>query len=579
MKAKDLLWGFLASMFLVGCSQNEDLPEGGNEKGEKEWSYIAINVNATPNAGGRAVTDDGFTYGTADENKVKDAYFFFFKADGEPFIVNDYIPDSENGNAERAGENWVQYTFQGDAGSDGAGTSNVERKMNAVLTLAGIKDSYPTYMVVVLGGQPVSSTAVSLTSLRSLLINNYKNPDGYFIMSNSVYGDGVNGVYAATLTKGNFATTPEAAKTSPVNVYVERVAARVGVSLNSANVVSGTNIFVVKKGSTDQQIQIEGETDPTKVYAEILGWDINTTINHTYLIKNIQDFENWNTQLGFTWSDPNNYRSYWENTPHRTADPVTSYDRTFDFNLFNDLSVKDYCMGNTNTTPKTKVVVRAQLQKEDGTPLNIVSWLGHYYKFGDLKGIVATSLSNELFYRTDGSSSWTAINTVVSGSVPGLGYIALVRGDGDTDNEASDYYKATFTLDDSGKSLQWSFDGVNALTNISGGATVAEQVAAKLKSLAPAKIWTNGHTYYFLDIEHLGNSSTIRNYGVVRNHAYEIIVDGIVGLGTPVYKTEVGDDFPTIPEPIIPDETETYLAAKINILSWALVSNNVILGQ
>ena len=582
MMKKSYVWALLASMFMVGCSQNDDLPEnpGEDQKVEKELSYIAINVNATPNAGGRAVADGGFTYGTADENKVRDAYFFFFKVDGNPFVVNGYLPETGTGNASAAGENWVKYTFT-DAGQNQAGTSNVERKMEAVLTLAKMKDSHPTYMVVVLGGQPVNTTAISLTDLRQMLINDYKNPDDYFIMSNSVYSDGTNGIYATALTKGNFATSPDAAKASPVNVYVERVAARVGVGLNATKVVSGTNRFRVQNGGADQTITIHGESTPTTVYAEIFGWDINTTINHSYLMKDIAGFSTWSSDLGFTWSEANNFRSYWENTPHRTSDPVTTYDRTFDFNEFNDLAVKDYCLGNTNDTHKTKVIVRAQLQKEDGTPLNIASWLGNYYKFDDLKGIVAQSLSaggTTLYYRHNDSEAWTLINQKVGGTVPGLGYIALLRGDGDTEDEGADYYKATFTLDPSGNALQWSFDGTSALTDIPG-ATVAQQVAAKLQSLAPAKIWTNGHTYYFLNIEHLGNGSSKRNYGVVRNHAYEIIVDGIVGLGTPVYVTETGTDFPEIPDPVIPDETETYLAAKINILSWALVSNNVILGQ
>ena len=53
--------------------------------------------------------------------------------------------------------------------------------------------------------------------------------------------------------------------------------------------------------------------------------------------------------------------------------------------------------------------------------------------------------------------------------------------------------------------------------------------------------------------------------GVVRNHIYDYKIDGIVGLGVP------GN------EPNIPDLNETYLAARLYILEWHVVSNNVTL--
>ena len=63
-------------------------------------------------------------------------------------------------------------------------------------------------------------------------------------------------------------------------------------------------------------------------------------------------------------------------------------------------------------------------------------------------------------------------------------------------------------------------------------------------------------------------------YGVVRNHAYEVEFTGITGLGTPVYN---GGE--TIPWPVEPDETESFISAKINVLSWHLINQSVTLGE
>ena len=62
---------------------------------------------------------------------------------------------------------------------------------------------------------------------------------------------------------------------------------------------------------------------------------------------------------------------------------------------------------------------------------------------------------------------------------------------------------------------------------------------------------------------------------VIRNHAYQLNVTEVKGLGTPVN----GNTQPEIPEPVDPGATETYIAAQINVLSWRLVNNNVTLGH
>lgn len=100
-------------------------------------------------------------------------------------------------------------------------------------------------------------------------------------------------------------------------------------------------------------------------------------------------------------------------------------------------------------------------------------------------------------------------------------------------------------------------DGVEATTeaNTKIGATLAE-------------IRRDGMAYYHTGVEHLGTTK-----GIVRNHFYQIDVNTIKGFGTPVYDPD--SKF----EPVDPQEVKTYIAAKINVLSWRVVSQSVNLGK
>ena len=94
---------------------------------------------------------------------------------------------------------------------------------------------------------------------------------------------------------------------------------------------------------------------------------------------------------------------------------------------------------------------------------------------------------------------------------------------------------------------------------------------AALKAIEPAILYSNGYTYYYTDIQHL-KSNSATTYGIVRNHIYQVNIQSITGLGTPV-----GDVSSIIDVPVTPEEEDikTYLAAEINILSWKLITNDI----
>jgi hypothetical protein len=82
-------------------------------------------------------------------------------------------------------------------------------------------------------------------------------------------------------------------------------------------------------------------------------------------------------------------------------------------------------------------------------------------------------------------------------------------------------------------------------------------------------MFKNGYTYYYTTIQHFGDAK-----GLVRNHCYDIAIENVVGFGTPVWNEGhvITPEKPT-------DETAVNLSARINILAWHIVSQDVTLGN
>ncbi len=91
---------------------------------------------------------------------------------------------------------------------------------------------------------------------------------------------------------------------------------------------------------------------------------------------------------------------------------------------------------------------------------------------------------------------------------------------------------------------------------------------------APVDISKGGRTYYYTPIKHLGTPNSEAEYGVVRNHSYQVEITSIKGFGTPVYYPDTEKIIPTLPS-----DDKTYLAAKISVLSWRVVSSTVDLDK
>ena len=345
MKIKKLFFAGLALAALVACDKEN---ESGNTLKDGD-AYINVKIAySDPVTKGQAA-EPPFYYGTAAEQKINNAYFIFYYADGS----------------------FCQYVKKTDLkmNSQGAGAStdkNIEELSDGVVLLRGLKSKqYPVYMSVILNsedewiGANIENKSIEEASkaVQSAIATADKNDQvnwTNFMMSSSSFdnSDAVSGYYCTKLKASNFQESEALAiaEGNPVEAYVERLAAKVKVEFAESLGTSGKiGSFTVNGTSMD-------------LYFNVTGWGLNATTKDSYCFKNINT--GWTEEtLGFKWNDAANFRSYWGKStnygtgvyPGTSGSSVDKYDEktaTLNYITYNDLKVgingNAYCRENTN---------------------------------------------------------------------------------------------------------------------------------------------------------------------------------------------------------------------------------------
>ena len=231
-----------------------------------------------------------------------------------------------------------------------------------------------------------------------------------------------------------------------------------------------------------------------------------------------------------------------------------------------------YCGENTNGADlRTKVILKGQLMQKIGEKnyesLELARWYGTEYAGEDaLRTAVANSLKYTLYYSADGNYYSIAPEDLI-----------CVEGS-DVGAEA---YEVGFQLSSTagkGENKTWyqysSAKGYELLGDSSTTGDNAAKTNEYLKGVEPAILYKSGQTYYYVDIEHLGTAGA--KYGVVRNHVYQIDIESIKGYGSPVYNGTSDLKDPEYPK--VEDES-SFVAARINVLSWKVVKQGVDIVQ
>ena len=576
MKMNKLFLGLFACTALCACSNDESeliLNETPNVF-TSDKAYINIRL-ADASSLTRAQEGD-FEYGT-NEQSVKNVYFYFYDADGV-------------------------FVTQGDVWTDGNASvttpaENIEFKSNNVVVLQGLdKKEYPKYMVTVLNKPDNFVYGKTLDEMQTALADN--NAEGiyyptttndvttnYFTMSTTSYTEANRAKYFVTEVKEeNFSLEPVTdvnVITNAMTVYVERLAAKVTLNVSGELPKDANGRYPIKVTVAGEDNSAgSGNIASEDLYVELLGWKLNATAKKSYMVKNM-DVTWTNDALGFTWNRPTDYRSHWSKWFHygfsgypENAAGIPANSQYLNYvDLKNDLTELEappYCAENTNTntivtanfpSAVTIILLKAKVCDASGNALDLVRYNGVLFKQDSfleyVLNILKTKNQLNVWYEDGkddkGDTKYTQI---------GREYVKLENvGDGKvkvvfTNENATPLYE-----EDGTTYSNQSITGLNDNLAAASAGTIA---------------YNGGLMYYNIPIEHLNNGAITANgtipeakYGVVRNHHYVVTIDNLEKIGKGIFD----EDERIVPGD--PDGDTYYVGAKINILSWKIVSQNV----
>lgn len=550
MKRNLLFMSVLASLFLAGCSQEEIVSNGeDNDTGESNTSYMAVNLVSSDVTGTRAA--NGYEDGSGPENAVANVRFYFFNGVGGAV------------NVKLQGNNYVNYydwkPTTGDQSEDTNGGDDIESKLKATLVINTKEgDGIPQRIAAVINPTGLENKSISLTELKDVVAD-YAASDltaeGNFVMFNAVYASGGAQVSTVAITDKNLCKTEKDALQNPVTIYVERSVAKVRVTLDDKMGYDADKGLALKD-KDGNPLSVDGQ----QIYLKLEGWDLTAETTIGRLVKKINP--GW---AGTWWNGT--YRSFWAinamnatNQYHNYSSIGTSFGANNALYTNENAQKTDIDATESKAMNKTKVILKGQLCKEDGTPFTIVRHLGVYFADDADQSKLKKSILNQL---AAGGHNYYFAKEDNGREQIGIGDLQIVIADQQHSEGSKNNCYVYAQLTDAAKAKEWYNSLEENTQPIADAATEINGKLADKEVVDRALVWKDGMTYYFYEIKHLESET-----GVVRNHIYETNVTKIAGLGTPVYNPE------EIIYPEIPDPNNHFIAAQINILSWRVVDNS-----
>jgi len=553
MKFKVFLLSAITLVLFVGCERSVE-PEFNSAE-----SFLAVQIVSPSNAATKG-TQGGFTSGTADEAKINSANFYFYDAAGN-FVVK--------------GETLGALTTE-------AVGDNIERRINATIVLRNVS-VLPDQMLIVLNLPAADDSKFnnkSLTQAQAAITNIYRNDVDSYIMTNSTYlkKDETPKIVCTTRDIGTYLETTEtAALANPVTAYVERLAVKGNLTIKDAATTAGMP-NVTPDSFTTVQAPFQGSEQ--NVTIRLNGWKFSNLNKQSYYIKKIDDTWdftwNWSDYTGGTiWGGK--YRTFWAQDANYTDGVYpTSYSNfisvyggnadaiSLTYLSYNDVAAAawlgaDYCHENTIagdllTDSKykpaaTNILLAAQVKLASaGTYTTLYRFNGVFYDWAQYSALLAENMNTKGHRKT--------------------GNLEYVAGDFQQPDPS---VGTTHTHLYDGKIKPLLTDAASLIST-----NEAKNYLADDRFIT--EVFTDGKMYYSISIEHFLNPDYTKNhattpfivgdFGVVRNHWYQVTVTDIKHVGTGVFK----DDEPIVPHD---DPSTRYLAAKINILAWQIVTQNV----
>lgn len=576
MKKSLLFSAVLAGLMLGSCSSSDDLAGGNTPANQDGNGYVAFTINLPSQSGSSSRANDVFNDGMAKEYSVHDATLILF-----------------NGGATEGKSSFVEAHTLSTAPWQNVGTSDDNITTQSKKIVQKVTKSITNAKALVILN---NNGTLSVGEDGSLKVNNINFTGNYaeflakteatqnktltkdgFYMANAPLANGQGGSVDPTgttvttltdLTGKIYDTEAEAKLGTPAEVYVERGVVK--VTLNKGEVAKADN------GTTD------------KVDFAISGWAIDNTNPTTYLVRSTKGFTDWmgyaNANcttnpyrfVGHTQIASGLYRTYFAQDMNYDTD-ATGLQRVeeADFkDAYGDANPQ-YCFENT---------FNVEHQNEDQTTL---------------VAIKAKLNSGKDFYIVGGDQTTlfdkTQLEKLIKNKFLSVeeGWVKANAKD-ETTSIGEDDLTLTFDKDAAG---EITLTGVTVkLEKLKDSpadlpANYLDDVKAAVGSVVCYK---NGVSYYTVRIKHFGDDLTpwtngelgvkpgsvypdgtktaennwLGRYGVLRNNWYDITVQDVKGLGSA-----------TVPEltGTTDDELESYIAVRINVLSWAKRTQGAIL--
>ena len=541
-------------------------------------NYLSVSLKMSGSMGTKAWdnanADGSYAAGTATENALSGKAQFLLFQNGTPLpdLAQEIASLGTAGSAHHANDELssdIVLVFDNDA-IDQMPTS-IMAILNSPFDLATIKGKTETEMRAMLVSSSVATQAA-----------------GAFVMSNSVYYDGDNQVVTSTpVDLASICKTPEAARSHPVEIHVERVLAGIEVFLDVAATLFSKN------GSENHTT-----SGGTEIHLAYNGFWIGNQYNQAKLLKDISPA--WTPTVAWAWNDPFNARSYWGNETAATAKSQSTYTTdkarkyTYPYTPAAAAVTPDAATGAYSDG--SLVVVAGQLYDDAdadgvydlGEELGVVSYQGAYYTIEDFAKLLAqTAPFNQYYYRYDvntykhidfvpltyiyDSDIWYNDYIRIS-NVSNTDYVQVPNPDWDMSSTAYgkrqyiEDWETVFTarIEASTPGL-YTFNGTQFVP-----ALIADDIIYQVK----VPYWKRGQGYFYLPIVHNadqvdGVTKKDGYYGVLRNHLYQVNITSMVGMGTP----NPSEDNRTI-TPQKPIEDEYYVQAQVNTLRWRFVKQD-----
>lgn len=579
---------------LGSCSSSDDLNGGGNNTGSNQSGdgYVSLSLNLPTRSGSMSrAANDKFDDGLADEYAVKNGTLILFEGANEADATFAGAYKLKNLSMNLVGtttDNITTTTKITQKINNGlsSGTNNFYAivVLNNDGTLA-VDDATATLKV---NGEDFLSTK-KISDLQNLELT--KNASDFnttgFLMMNAPLASAAGGAHdpsSATISVASkidkdhiYATEALAKANSSASIYVERALAKVDVTASKAT------------GNLDDA--------PTVSYS-VEGWVLDNTNKKTYYLRNTSNSSDWlslkttstvpTKPYRFVGDDPTEaagslYRTYWAQDPNYAAKPTVL---STDFNTIGNsvpaalksLSDHDYCLENTFTVDQ---------QKQDVTTRVIVA-----AKIGSGSTFYVVNDNEKDLLDADGMKK--AVKSAFFNNTDVQAWIKTGLKAGKTIDE-NDLDVADITNAGNNKpTITIKSTSADKYTS-SALPTVDTKIQAIMDGIKVAT-YENGISYYPVRIKHFGDDLTpwkssedplptvntgaypsthqaenyLGRYGVLRNNWYNIDVQGIKKLGSPVVPEVTGDT---------DDELAAYISVKINVLSWATRKQSATLGE